>query len=292
MDLVAAIDKRHSVRRYTNRTVPTNTIEKIIQIGQEDPRLRPEIDIRWYMVLNGRMLSRSLEGYAGVYGMFTTAPHYIIAVSQEKPGYMENLGFCMERMILAATDMGLGTCWVGSIFNEEKLRMLIPALESNERIVALTPLGYADTSPGAQIAQQLVRWGTDRLGNRKSLSEIASQYIWSVPWEGEDPTMNDILARTRLAPSWDNTQPWHFVVDDRQVLAAVDRTPQQGNVCAGKPYYRLDGGIAMCHFYLAAQEAGFEGMWRIPEEAETKMLRDRYAVPREYDILSVYAYQH
>jgi nitroreductase len=197
----------------------------------------------------------------------------------------------MEQLILAATAMGLGTCWIGSIFDEKRLRTLIPDLEMDERIVALTPLGYPDTSEGAEIARQLVRWGTDYLGNRKPLFEIASQYIWSVPWMGEDEAMNEILARTRLAPSWNNTQPWHFVIDDHQVIATVDHTPQQGNLHEGKPYYRLDGGIAMCHFYLAAQAVGLKGSWRIPEAAEAKMLRDRYSIPRNYDILSVYSYK-
>jgi nitroreductase len=265
-------------------------IDEIIKVGKNAPRLRPEIEIRWYIVWNGNMLSQSLEGHAGVYGMFTTAPHYIIAVSQEKNGYMENLGFCMEHLILAATAIGLGTCWVGSIFDEARLRVFIPDLETDERIVALTPLGYADLSHGAQIARQLVRWGTDRLGNRKPLSEIASQHIWSVPWTNENEIMNDILARTRLSPSWNNTQPWHFVIDDHQVIATVNHTPQQGNLRVGKPYYRLDGGIAMCHFYLAAQVAGWQDIWRIPEAAEAKMLRDRYSIPRDHDILGVYSY--
>jgi nitroreductase len=290
MDLVSAIDMRRSIRRYTKTIVASDTINEIIEVGKRAPRIRPEIDIRWYIVWNGSMLSRSLEGRAGVYGMFTTAPHYIIAVSQEKPGYMENLGFCMEHLILAATSVGLGTCWVGSIFDEARLRVFIPDLQTDERIVALTPLGYADTSQGAQIARQLIRWDTDRLGNRKLPSEIASQHTWSVPWTGENEIMDDILARTRLAPSWNNTQPWHFVIDDRRVIATVNHTPQQGNLRSGKPYYRLDGGIAMCHFYLAAQAIGWKDTWRTPEAAEAKMLRDRYSVPRDYDILGVYSY--
>ena len=55
-----------------------------------------------------------------------------------------------------------------------------------------------------------------------------------------------------------------------------------------KPYCRLDGGIAMCHFYLAAQAEGWQGKWRVPEAAESKMLRDRYAIPRSHDVLGVY----
>jgi nitroreductase len=289
MDLASAIAKRRSVRRYSEKAVPKQLVQQTIAAGQNAARLCPEIDVRWYTVWNGSTLYRCLEDQATVYGVFTVPPHYVIAVSEERPGYMENLGFCMEQMILAATSLGLGTCWIGGMFSEASLSEFAPDLGRNERIVALTPLGYADTSPRADMARRLHRWGTDRLGKRKPLSEIVSQYIWTVPWTDQDETLNRILEQTRFAPSWANTQPWHFVLDDQQVIATVDHTPQAGNVREGKPYYRLDGGIAMCHFYLAAQAEGWTGQWRVPEEAERKMLRDRYAIPGDYDVLGVLA---
>jgi nitroreductase len=220
--------------------------------------------------------------------LFQTVPHYVLAVSEDQPGYMENLGFCMEYLVLAATSLGLGTCWVGALSRQESLGEFAPDLSPNERIVALTPLGYADTSQRANLARRLRRWGTDRLGERRPLTESVSQDIWSVPWAGEDETLHRILELTRVAPSYDNTQPWHFIVDEQQVLITVNHTSQEGDVREAKPYCRLDGGIAMCHFYLAAQAASWTGQWRVPEAAEGKMLRDRYIIPKEYEVLGVY----
>jgi nitroreductase len=191
-------------------------------------------------------------------------------------------------MILGATSLGLGTCWVGALSAGERLTQFTPDLAPGERIVALTPLGYADTSQRANLARRLRRWGTDRLGERRPLTETVSQDIWSVPWSGEDEALHRILELTRVAPSWHNEQPWHFVVDETQVLITVNHTVQEGDVPRALPYCRLDGGIAMCHFALAAQSAGWTGRWRVPEAAESKMLRDRYVIPREYDVLGVY----
>ena len=292
MDLVSAIQTRRSVRRYDARPVPQEIVRQVLDVGQNAVPLRPEIEVRWYVVWEGSVMARLLEGHIGIYGMFTSAPHYLIAVSDERPGYMENLGFRMEQMILGATALGLGTCWIGGMFTEDRLSAFVPDLAPDERVIALTPLGYPDTSQSAYIAQQLLRWGNEFLGSRKPLSETVSQHIWSVPWTAEDETMNHILQQTRLAPSWGNTQPWHMVVDDHWVIATVDRTPQRGNLREGKPYYRLDGGIAMCHFYLAAQAHGWPGQWHLPEDAEAKMLRDRYAIPREYDVLGMFAVSH
>jgi nitroreductase len=310
MDLVAAIEKRHSIRRYDGRRVPEATVRQVVTVGRNALPLRPEIGIRWYIVWEGSVLARRLTGRAGVYGMFTSAPHYLIAVSQERRGFMENLGFCMEQLILAAAVLGLGTCWVGSMFTEEGLRDLVPDLEADERIVALTPLGYGDESPTTQIARRLLRWDSEYQGARKPLHELVSQDIWATPWTPRPGEEDAVLARifelTRLAPSWANTQPWHFVVNDRQVIATVNHVPQKGNVREGKPYYRLDGGIAMCHFTIAALEAGWrpgqsaestprarsphaqKAHWRIPRRAEVAQLRFRYRIPAEYDILGVF----
>ena len=288
MDLISAIEKRRSVRRYANKPVPERLARQVIDAAENAIPLYPTIGVRWQLVRAGNALYHALEAQSIVRGVFTAAPHYIIAASQERRGYMENLGFCMEQMILAATAQGLGTCWIGGMFREESLREFVPDLAEDERIVALTPLGYADTSARADIARRLHRWRSDDLGRRKPLSEIASQDIWMVPWLGQYKALSQVLEHTRLAPSWANTQPWHFVIDEQQAIATVDNTPQAGNVREGKPFYRLDGGIAMCHFYLSAQSAGWTGHWRVVEEAEAKMLRDRYTIPKDYDVLGVY----
>jgi len=288
MDLASAIERRRSVRRYEDKPVPKTVVQQVLAVGREADRLYPDIDVRWYTVWDGDVITRQLEGRVGIYGMYSTTPHYLLAVSQEQPGYMENLGFCMEQMVLAATDLGLGTCWIGGMFTEEGLRPYVPDLGSDERIVALCALGYPDTSQGAHIAQQLLNWGNNRLVRRKPLTESVSQYIWTVPWAGEDSTLNEILELTQLAPSWGNIQPWHLVVDDRWVIATADHRPQQGNDREGKAYYRLDAGIAMCHFWLAARARGWSGSWRIPEDAGSKMLRDRYAIPTTHDLLGFF----
>jgi len=288
MDLVSAINKRHSVRHYDEKPVPRHIVRQVVDAGKNAVPLRPEIDVRWRVAWDGSKVTQGLEGQMGTYGVFATVPHYVIAISRERSGYMENIGFCMEQLILAATHLGLGTCWIGGMFSESQMGEFVPDLAQDERIVAITPLGYPSTSTTATMAQQLLYWSDDRLGDRKPVSEIASQHIWTVPWTGDDKALDEILEQTRLAPSWDNTQPWHFVVDDRWVIATVVHTPQRGNVRENRPYYRLDGGIAMCHFYLAAQTHRWMGYWLIPEEAEIKMLRDRYAIPLAYDVLGIF----
>lgn len=289
MDPLTVISKRYSVRHYNGMPVPAQIVQQVVAAGRHAVPLDPQIGVRWYVVWDGRNISRVLTGYAGALGMFSQAPHYILAVSQERPGYMENLGFCMEQLILAATALDLGTCWIGSLFTEARLAAFAPDLARDERIVALTPLGYADTSPATRMARQIAHWAFEHSGARKPLFETVSLDTWAIPWTGEDPLLNRALEQVRLAPSWANTQPWHLIVDDRQVVATVDHTPQRGNVREAKPYYRLDGGIAMCHFYLAVRAMGWSGMWSVPGHKEELDLRRRYAIPAAYDILGTFS---
>jgi nitroreductase len=48
-------------------------------------------------------------------------------------------------MILEAQELGLGTCWLGR-FDEDKVKKILH-IPDDVRIVAVTPLGYADESP-------------------------------------------------------------------------------------------------------------------------------------------------
>lgn len=88
-----------------------------------------------------------------------------------------------------------------------------------------------------------------------------------------------ILEAARLAPSWANTQCWHFVVITDQAVkdnvgAAGNRwiakapviivacaEPTQPGIKGDQYYYMLDIGIAMEHLVLAAAERGLGTCW-------------------------------
>jgi nitroreductase len=290
IESVSAIAQYHSIHRYRPDPVAADLVQQVVAAGIESVALDPEIPIRWHIAWKGTRVTRALRGQIGV-SRVLNAPHYLIALSEERHGDMENLGFRMQQLMLAAAGVGLGTCWLGYALDEVRLRPLVPDIRAEERIVALTPLGYPDGSQTGQIVEGILRWGTNGTGEHKPLPEMASQYIWTVPWSDREGEMAHVLAHVQRAPSWSDTQPWHFVVDERWVIATVDHRPQGQVGRTGRAEYRLDGGIAMCHFYLAARALGWQGKWMVPEEAEIKMLRDRYAIPETHDVLGIYPVQ-
>ncbi|MES0342350.1 MAG: nitroreductase family protein [Candidatus Humimicrobiaceae bacterium] len=52
------------------------------------------------------------------------------------------MGIAMEHMVLAATEMGLATCWVGW-FDERKIKKTL-SIPSGWKVVSILTVGYAD----------------------------------------------------------------------------------------------------------------------------------------------------
>ena len=79
----------------------------------------------------------------GSYGKVKDASAFIAFIgSMDSPNVQEEVGYTGEGIILEATALGLSTCLVGGFFRLEKVASLI-RLGNNERVLAVTPVGYA-----------------------------------------------------------------------------------------------------------------------------------------------------
>jgi len=67
-----------------------------------------------------------------------------------------NVAIAVEHMVLAAVDLGLGSCWIGR-FDKDKVRETLN-LDETIHPVALLPVGHPDQSPGPRP-----RLGLDQL---------------------------------------------------------------------------------------------------------------------------------
>ncbi len=76
---------------------------------------------------------------------------------------MVDVAIAMQNMILTATELGLGTCWIAA-FDEKPIQKALK-LPSNIRVVAMTPLGYP-----AEEKRPVKR--------RKPLTEIVHHEHW------------------------------------------------------------------------------------------------------------------
>ncbi|MGD0709091.1 MAG: nitroreductase family protein [Anaerolineaceae bacterium] len=206
----------------------------------------------------------SLRGL-GTYGFIHNPPAFIIGACSDGPLSLEDYGYQLERIILYATSLHLGTCWLGGTFSRSGFARRIDATE-NEILPAVISVGY--------IADHVsVDWQTiqsvSTLRRRLSWDALFFEGNFSHPLSEMDAGVYALpLEMVHLAPSASNKQPWrvlkqgdcwHFFL---QRTAGYRRAPLS-RLVGVEDIQRLDMGIAMCHFELTAREAGLNGVWQV-----------------------------
>lgn len=202
----------------------------------------------------------------GTYGFIRGAGAYVIGAVGESDGNMEDYGYLLERAVLAATDMGLATCWLGGTFSKSGFARKI-SLRADELIPAVTAVGYVADKRRWFDSFIRGRAGSD---NRLPWAEIFFDRTFRLPLSSHAAgAYAEVLDMVRLGPSASNKQPWRIVSDGRRWHFFVQRTRGYGKRNAALfnlvDLQRVDIGIAMCHFDLTAQEAGLTGQWIISE---------------------------
>jgi hypothetical protein len=199
----------------------------------------------------------------GTYGTIRGASAFILGAAEPGGLYLEDFGYAMERLILHATALGLGTCWLGGFFTRGSFSRRIGA-GRGERIPAVTAVGRIADLEAAQDGFIRRRVGGSR---RKPWEEFFRDGGFGTPLSreaaGEYATP---LEMARLAPSASNRQPvrivrsgasWHFFIQ-----RAPGYLPRFARALTGiEDLQRVDSGIAMCHFELTARELGLPGRW-------------------------------
>ncbi|MCJ7523353.1 MAG: nitroreductase family protein [Dehalococcoidia bacterium] len=163
MELMEVIRKRKSVRKYKPDPVPQEDIEYILEAARLAPSWANTQCWHFIVVTDEDIKS---EVARDSMPWCARAPVLIVACADpEKPGYkgdignyLVDIGIAMEHLILAATERGLGTCWIGGM-NEAPIKKVL-GVPDNLRVVAMTTVGYRNHDPHDTT--------------RKSLDEIVS----------------------------------------------------------------------------------------------------------------------
>jgi len=239
------LERRRSHRRFDPRQAVSP--ERLAALKRVCDGFRPFPAARSVLVTD--FTEDVFRGIVGSYGKVTGARTFIAFVGDmTNPNVQEMVGYTGEGVVLEATALGLNTCWVGGFFHPEVTGKLAGTNE-HERVLAVTPVGYARISPSLQ---EMVMSGFGRHHRREPLSSLVSGLE-----EGRWPEwVRAALEAARLAPSAINRQPWKFHVGLNVINVSVRiRGPDFG---VSK---RLDCGIAMLHLELGAASCGVRGRW-------------------------------
>ena len=165
MDTLEAIRTRRSVRKFSDKPVSEEQLNKVLEAVRQAPSWSNMQC--WSFVVVQEQKTREqiselsyVEEYLAPHGYksnpaqkaLAQAPVVIVACADpERSGtlwgqkyYMTDLGIATQNLMLAAHTQGLGTVFVG-VFNETRLRELI-GIPEQIRIVGLFPLGYPQSA--------------------------------------------------------------------------------------------------------------------------------------------------
>ena len=164
MNTLDAINARRSIRKYLDRPVEFEKITTILDAARKAPSAGNLQDWR-FIIVSERELIKQVAAYSVEQYWIQTAPLLIIVCAMPEKHEMYyglrgkrlyNIQDCaasIQNILLAATDAGLGTCWIGA-FEEDKVRALF-GIPVDARPQAIITIGYSDETPKERQLQPI-----------------------------------------------------------------------------------------------------------------------------------------
>jgi len=258
------IRQRISVRSYAEKQVEPEGRKLLGELCLQQNNNGPFGAAVRFRLLDLEPLSKSDLRRMGTYGVIKGARLYILGAVRNGNGAMEDLGYCLEKIILEATALGLGTCWLGGTFKRGSFAAQMELAE-DELLPAITPVGYPAVEKSA--TERMMRFGAGS-NRRKPWSELffKGDGVTALT-EPESGLFREAYEAVRMGPSASNKQPWRLILDQQGGTHLYLKENKIYNRMMGKVRLQLvDMGIAMCHFEVAARELNLPGAWNTGQE--------------------------
>lgn len=212
MELMKLMERRHSVRQYTDAPIEKEKRAALDALAAECNRTA---GVHIQMVYDE---TKCFDSFMAHYGKFTGVRNYIALVGPKSADLDERLGYCGEKLVLLAQELGLNTCYVALTHGKSSA-----VVGKGEKQVCLIALGYGKTQGVAH--------------KNKPLSELCNCAESMPDWFAAG------MQAALLAPTAMNQQKFYFtLLPDGRV-----------NVKSGRGFYtKLDLGIVKYHFEAAS----------------------------------------
>ena len=215
MTIKEAIKERHSVRQYKDQPIAEDLQKELERLVEE---CNDKSGLNIQLICNDPDCFHTMLAH---YGKFTNAVNYIALVGRkDRSNLDETAGYYGQKIVLAAQQMGLNTCWVAGTYGKGKCKADV---KPGEKIVCVIAIGYGVTN------------GTQH--KSKPMSKLCT-----VP-ESEMPAWfrNGVLA-AMMAPTAINQQKFTIRMDNGEPVITAGLGP-----CA-----KIDLGIVKYNFEAAS----------------------------------------
>jgi len=152
MNVFEAVKTRRSIRKYKEEPIPEEHLKQILEAA----RLAPSAGNKqpWRFVVVKDEATRGKLGEVARQQKWISDAAVIVAALAMDPKNPEvyekwaerDVMTAVEHMVLAAWELGYGSCWIGA-FTEEKVKELL-AVPEGMKVIALLPIGVPNVEPG------------------------------------------------------------------------------------------------------------------------------------------------
>lgn len=153
MEFIDVINKRYSVRGYLDKEVEKEKLEYVLNAATIAPTGVNAQPFKIYVIDTKKHKEELKEICSAPW--FSEAPYVLCVVATLNEAWVRpwdgkniaeiDAAIVMDHIILAATDVGLGTCYIGAFKAYKAIEFL--NLDDNQYPVLFTTLGYGDAEP-------------------------------------------------------------------------------------------------------------------------------------------------
>lgn len=252
MNINEVIRKRRSVRTFDGEEFSEEDESRIREFAgkAENPY---GIPITW------KQLDADVHGLSSP--VIVGTDKYIAGKIRRVPHAEEAFGYAFEKIVLFAESIGVGTTWIAGTMNRAAFERAMELAE-DEVMPCVSPIGYP--AKKMSLRETMMRKGV-KADSRLAFEKLFFDGGFETPLTEEKAgALKDVLKAVRLAPSAVNKQPWRVVICGDKAHFYEKRS--KGYVSGeGWDIQKIDMGIALCHFELAAKECGLDAAFELAD---------------------------
>lgn len=240
-DLLELVKTRKSVRTFDGRSLTGDDRAKI-------EAFFPQTENPFGIPVEFRLIEAEKYGLSSP--VLSGEKLYVAGKVKKGPYADVAYGFSLEKLVLFAWSLGIGTVWIGGTMKRELFEKAL-GLSPDEMMPCMSPLGY----PAARrsVKEVMMRKGI-RADGRKEPGELFFDGSFEKSLTAPDDVA-DALEMVRWAPSAVNKQPWRVVALDGVYHFYEKKDKGYVSESVGD-MQKVDLGIALCHFSEGLRAAG------------------------------------
>ena len=153
MEFEQLIRERYSCRKFSNKRIDKELLDKVLEAGRLAPTAKNQQPIKIYVLETEESLKKvdqvtpcRYNGPVVLAFVYNTNEMWKNPNNESHHSGVEDVAIVATHAMLESKNVGLNSCWV-KYFDNEKFESIF-SLPSNEKSVLLMPIGYGEIGPG------------------------------------------------------------------------------------------------------------------------------------------------